>query len=303
MLRSLLLFLSIVGVPTAFQTDQGIFDLSTLKYQPGNSIQHEKELLNTHYIPSISPRSLPQNIQAKAAIVVDPNSAYTYFTKAAEQRLPIASLTKIMTGIVILEENNFDEQVVIDFDPQTIEGRKMGLYQNQTFPLRSLLQGIIIHSANDAAMALARHNAGSMEAFVTKMNQKAEILGLKNTHFANSIGLDDPNNYSSAQDLAILSMYALKKPFFRETTQITNTSVYSLSGIEHKLETTNLLLHNSYLPIFGLKTGTTDEAGECFIGLLNTPGKHELLVVLLNSPNRFQEMKALSEIVLKNNNI
>lgn len=303
MLRSLLLFLSIVGVPTAFQTDQGIFDLSALQFQSDNAIQYEKELLNIHYIPSISPRSFPQSIQAKAAIVMDPNSAYTYFSKAAEQKLPIASLTKIMTAIVILEENKFDEQVMVDFDPQTIEGRKMGLYQNEVLLLRSLLQGIIIHSANDAAMALARHNAGNMEAFVTKMNQKAKLLGLKNTHFANSIGLDDPNNYSSAQDLAILSMYALKKPFFRETTQITGVSVYSLSGLEHKLETTNLLLHNSYLPIFGLKTGTTDDAGECFIGLLNTPRKHELLVILLNSPNRFQEMKALSEIILKNNNL
>lgn len=303
MLRSILVLIAVIGVPNslAYETDTNIIELTTQISE--QKWEAEKKLLNVHFVPDNPVVRPAQNVRAKAAFVVDPKSAFVYHEKNAHTKLPIASLTKIMTAIIVLEENNLNDKVLIEFNPDLIEGRKMGLYQYERITVKNLLLGLIIHSANDAAFALAVHNAGSMTAFVEKMNQKAEILGLKNTNFSNSIGFDDPNDYSTARELSLLSMYALKKPLFRKMAGIASLSVYSDTGLEHRIETTNKLLQASYLNILGLKTGTTDEAGECFIGLIETKKGNEVLVVLLNSPNRFQEMKGLSEIVLNNNSI
>ena len=143
-------------------------------------------------------------------------------------------------------------------------------------------------------MALAEYHSGSVDDFVEEMNQRAEVLNLENTHFANPIGLDEAgNHYSTAFDLAILTKYALKNKDFARILQIPRATITSTDGeISHQFEGTNYLL-DSYLDIRGVKTGTTDDAGESLINLARNWRGQKVIAVFLNSPERFQESKRL----------
>ncbi|MFA5948389.1 MAG: D-alanyl-D-alanine carboxypeptidase family protein [Candidatus Gracilibacteria bacterium] len=256
--------------------------------------------ISENEIPPVkNPLMISPIIESKAGLAMDINSGTVLYEKNIHQRLKIASITKLMTIMIILEEDNLDEEVEVSANAAKTSGSVMYLKTNEVITIENLLYGALIHSANDAAIALAEHNSGSVDKFVEKMNDKALKLGLLNTHFSNPIGVDDKNNYSSAYDIAKLARYIYQKQFVKDTAQLKELIVYSKDkSIKHDLKSTNELL-DSYLHIKGLKTGSTDGAGLCLVAIANDDSNDEILTVLLNSPNRFKETKILIDWVFR----
>lgn len=256
-------------------------------------------LLNASPQPVKRADKISPVIDATSAITVDMASGKTLYEKDPNEKRQIASITKLMTAVIVLEENSMDEIVTVSTKAANITGSKIWLYPGEKIAVQNLLYAILIHSGNDAAWALAEHNAKTVEAFIDKMNQKAEKLGLKNTHFENPVGFDAEQNYSTAYDLSILGRYAYRKSFVRHAAVIKELSVTSADGnITHKLENTNELL-DSYLNIKGLKTGHTEKAGLCLIAVSENDFENIILTVILNSPDRFKETKILTDWVFR----
>lgn len=230
-------------------------------------------------------------ISARAGLVADLKTNTILYEKNSLAQLPIASLTKLMTALIILTENDLNEVVTITRESTQVGGASIYLRENQQITIKNLLKGMLIQSGNDAATALAIHNAGTVSEFVKKMNQKAKKLNLQNTSFANPTGFDDPNNYSTAQDLYSLAKTVYSFPVVQEIASIQETRIFSINNtLNHNLVNTNLILNN-YLNISGLKTGTTSLAGGCFIGITNTT--HPQITIILGSPNRFLDTKTM----------
>ncbi|MFH1533930.1 MAG: D-alanyl-D-alanine carboxypeptidase family protein [Nitrospirota bacterium] len=259
------------------------------------------ELLSTKTLePVKDPLFISPIIEAKSSISIDMASDKILFEKNAHERLPIASITKLMTLTIVTEENDPTEVVTISNYAANIEGSQMYLRAGEQISLENLLYGAIIHSANDAAVALAEHNAGSVDAFVEKMNKKAQEFGLENTNYSNPIGLDDYNNYSSSYDIAILSKHIYQNQFVRHAAKLKELEVKSVDGTySHLLQSTNALLGNEYLNIKGLKTGKTDGAGLCLVAVAETDTGNEIITVVLNSPDRFYETKILVDWIFR----
>lgn len=251
-------------------------------------------------IPVKDPVFISPIIQAEASIAIDMKTDKILFEKNAYARLPIASITKLMTILIINEENSPNETVTVSNYAATIEGSQMYLVAGEQIALENLLYGAIIHSANDAAIALAEHNAGSVSAFVDKMNAKAEELQLLNTHFSNPVGLDNFDNYSSSFDIAMLGQIVYENQFIRHAAKLTELEVKSIDGnYTHQLKSTNDLLGDEYLNIKGLKTGKTDGAGLCLVAIAETDTENEIITVVLDSPDRFYETKILVDWIFR----
>jgi len=247
-------------------------------------------------VPIKNPDFIAPVIQSKSSLSMDLRTGLVLFEDNAHQRLPIASLTKLMTTLIVLEENDLEDTVTVSTKAATISGSTMFLRKNEKIALKNLVYGMLISSSNDAAMALAEFNAGSENTFVEKMNKKALALGLLNTHFSNPVGLDEKDNYSSAYDLAKLSRYVYQKTLVQEIATVKEIKVTSLDGkITHDLQSTNDLLDTKFIRIKGLKTGTTDQAGLCIISVAENDSGNNIMTVLLNSPDRFKETKILAE--------
>jgi len=212
-----------------------------------------------------------------------------------DQKLPMASLTKLMTVLIVLEENNLDEIVKVTKEGANVEGTQINVNENEEFRLENLVKAAIISSGNDATQVLAIHNAGSLENFTKKMNSKAKALGMQSTNFKNSTGLDEIDHYSTASDLAILAKATYSNQFIKDTSKIKEITIKNLKGKEYKLKNTNDLL-DGYLNVLGLKTGTTELAGQCLITIVEQNG-NTILNIMLNSPSRFKETKILSQWV------
>ncbi len=237
---------------------------------------------------------------ATSSIAVDMVTGAILQEKNSHEERPIASLTKLMTITIVLEENSLEDVVEISHDAATTEGSIMFLRAGEQITVKDLLLGALVHSANDAAEALAEYNAGSKEEFVKKMNHKALQLGLLNTHFSNPIGLDTKDNYSSAYDLAKLARYMYQKQFVQNAALLKEVKVTSVDGkYTHNLSSTNELLDDEYFNIRGLKTGKTDQAGLCMIAVADNKENDRIVTVLLNSPSRFTESKILIDWVFR----
>jgi D-alanyl-D-alanine carboxypeptidase (penicillin-binding protein 5/6) len=219
-------------------------------------------------------------------MVVDLSSGKTLYGLRPNDPLPPASTVKIMTALVTLEKANLDDVVEVSAAAAATEGSRMGLVTGETLTVRDLLYGLLLPSGNDAAVALAEHVSGTQDGFVAEMNRMAADLGLQATHFTSPHGLDDPSETTSAADLVTLTSAALNSPAFSE---IVKTPAADVAG--HALVNTNELLR-TYPGADGVKTGTTDAAGECLVASVTRSG-HRLLVVLLGSLNRYVEATAL----------
>lgn len=253
----------------------------------------ETSLLELSPIPTLKHEALEPDIQAKAALIMDYDTGLLLYKKNIHEALPMASLTKIMTAILILEDHDLSEVVTVESDFAELEGVRIWLMQGERIRVGDLLKALLVRSAGDATITLAEHHSGTVEDFVKAMNKRAKELNLVHTHFSNPIGLDADGHYSSAFDLAILSKYALHFPAFRAIVRLDEATISSVDNkFHHAFESTNYLL-NSYLDIQGVKTGTTDGAGESLINLARDERGHEVIAVLLNSPSRFQENKSM----------
>lgn len=253
-----------------------------------------EETLPVSMIPVKKPTAIEPIIEAQGAIIVDFDSGEILWEKNANKKLQIASITKLMTAIVALEERNLDESVTVSNRAALTEGSKVWLYSGERISLSNLLKASLIHSGNDAATAVAEHVGGDEQIFVEKMNAKAKELKLFSTHFANPIGFDSLENYSTVRDLAQLARYAYRKPFVRDAVKTKSTTISSINGEQsHDLESTNKLL-NSFLKVLGLKTGHTEAAGLCFVSIIENDRGNRIITVVLNSPARFEETKMLA---------
>lgn len=238
-------------------------------------------------------------INSAAALSYDLTDNKFLFQKNVSQKLPIASLTKIMTAVVALENEDLSEQITIGSRAATIGEDSMGLAAGEKFTLEEVIYGLILNSGNDAAEAIAANSPFGRDNFVYLMNKKAEDLGLSDTHFTNPTGLEgDGRQYSTVHDLLVLTRYALANPEFAK---VAATYQYSIAAsTQHKeyqlYNETNLL--TSYPGVKGVKTGYTDEAGMCLVTYLDYDG-HQIIAILLNAENRRLEMKDLLDYSLK----
>ncbi len=256
-------------------------------------------VLSASAVPQQNPRNIAPIIRARSAIAVDLKTGMTLFEKKSDDHLPIASITKLMTSIVILENHDINEVMMVSKKASQIEGSKAWLAPGEKITVGNLLYATLVHSANDAAYTLAENDSKSISVFVNKMNQRAQDLGLFNTHFTNPIGLDEAANYSSAYDLTVLGRYAYTKNFIRKASALKELEIASTNGKTiHKLKSTNDLL-GSYLKVLGLKTGTTDQAGQCLVAIIENSKGNDILTVVLGSSSRYQETKVLADWVFR----
>ncbi len=238
-------------------------------------------------------------VTAVSGLVYDLATQRTLFDKNSSLRVPMASLTKIMTAIVALEHKKSDDMYMVQ-GRDLVGEDSMGLVNGEALDLKELLYGLILHSGNDAAEVLADNFSGGREAFIESMNLKAQSLGLMNTHFTNPTGLEgDGKQFTTARDLLIITEYALSHfPLFDEVVStfdytIPATNTHAVFYLENE---TNLL--SSYPGVKGVKTGYTPEAGLCLVTYLEYGG-HRIIAVLLGSENRRQEMKDLLDYSLR----
>lgn len=247
--------------------------------------------INASPYPTIKSKALfPQDIFAKAVILMDIPSAVVMYQKNSQMKLPPASTTKIMTALVALDYYDLEKIIMVDaFEKR---GAQMGLAKGDLVTVRSLFYGMLINSGNDAASVLAYNYPGGEVNFVAKMNEKSQNLSLSNTYFANVVGFDDPNHFTSALDLARLATFSLKNPILAEMVANKEKIVTDVSGKKfYYLKNVNKLLEMSP-EVKGIKTGWTEEAGECLVASAEKNGE-KLVSVILGSSDRFLETKRL----------
>jgi D-alanyl-D-alanine carboxypeptidase (penicillin-binding protein 5/6) len=229
----------------------------------------------------------------RAGVAFDLDSGQVLWARRPLKRLPIASLTKIMTAIIVVERTRPDERARVTREALGYTGSGVGLLpKGKRVPVEGLLAGMLLPSGNDAALALADHISGRDRAFVRLMNARARRMGLGCTHFASSHGLQDSNR-SCAADLAALSRVAMGKRRIARLVRRRQTKVpFPIKGRYLYLNSTNPLLHDGFPGTVGLKTGSTDKAGHCFVGVVRRGGR-TIGVVLLHSPSPLSQSKKL----------
>lgn len=241
---------------------------------------HARTAIATHQSPPW--RSAP----AHGILLKELNSGRVLYEHDAGKRMSPASLTKIMSALVILEKGQLDDLVTISPNAARAHKTHLRVKAGQVFRLEDLLKAMLIMSANDACLAAVEHVGGDEAQFVTLMNAKAAALGLADTHFSNGCGFDNPDHYSTAEDLATLSVMALDQPIFRQLVREERAIITPVNGHHaYILHTTNRLLGR--IPgVEGIKTGFTSKAGRCLIAKVSQNGS-ELLLVILNSKRRW----------------
>jgi D-alanyl-D-alanine carboxypeptidase (penicillin-binding protein 5/6) len=223
--------------------------------------------------------------EVAAAYRVEINGAPVW-SKQGTLRLPPASLTKLMTALLVLEQGQLHAVATVGRAAAAETGTHIGLRAGEKFQLQDLLAAALIASANDACHALTDALAGSEARFVQRMNQRAGALGMRDTHFVNACGHDAMGHYSSAQDLALLAHELIKHPLVTELTAKTEARIATLDGARsYEFKSSNALI-GRYAGAMGLKTGYTPKAGKCLVAYVER-GKTRLLLVLLHGKDRW----------------
>lgn len=247
-----------------------------IQYQHPNKIYfklaREPQLNSTHYI------------------LIDATTNTIILSKNKDEKIYPASITKLVTALTALNIYPLDEELTIN--QEYTEGQVMGLKLGEKITVRSLVDALLVYSANDSAFTLANHHQNGEAGFINEMNLLVQKYGFKNTHFTNYDGLQNENHYSTAYDLSQIARLAIKNSIITQTVKQKNITVESVDKtIKHKLVSTDELL--GVIPeIEGLKTGYTEEARGCFIGLINLNGNY-LISVITQSEDRFGDTKIL----------
>lgn len=222
------------------------------------------------------------SVSAASAVVIEAETGTVLFAKNPDERRAMASTTKIMTAILTIEAGDLDRRFTVDPYAIMIEGTSMGLREGDIVSRRDLLYGILLPSGNDAANAAAVSVAGSVSAFADRMNEKAEELGLSNTHFVTPSGLDADGHYTTARDLASLTAYAMKNALFREIVCCKSKQLeFGNPPFKRTLYNSNKML-SRYDGAIGVKTGFTDNARRCLVSAAKRDGVM-LIAVTLNA--------------------
>ncbi len=216
----------------------------------------------------------------------------------AEDRLPQASLTKIMTAVLILERYQPDAVVKISKTAAAALPTKIGLRAGDRMRLADLLAATLVHSANDACRALAEWHSGTEDDFVEKMNARAVQMGLRDTHFANACGFDAPNHYSTARDVAVLAEIAMQNRTFRQLVNREKMTIRTVDGKrKFMFNTTNKLL-GKYEGATGVKTGFTFKAGPCLVAM-SRRNDVKVMIVMLNARNRWPNARQMFDLAFQ----
>jgi D-alanyl-D-alanine carboxypeptidase (penicillin-binding protein 5/6) len=299
MSRSLCVRFSALACFTAFVTSCGGNPPPPIKHRElagGPVVRHENAAAAPAPAPvrvGAIPLTPPPPIFGESAIVVDVESGRVLYAKNADQRRAVASTQKIITALCVLDAGNLDKVVTIAASDGACEPTKLGLKAGETYTRRELLKVLIVKSANDVGRALARDVAGSQEEFAAMMNRKCAALGMRNSRFQNPHGLTEPDQFSTARDMAIAASVAYRSPIIRS---FAATKAYTFrfnNGRTRLLENTNKVLKT--LPYCdGMKTGTTNASGRCLISSGSLNGRSVISVVLKsNTPNIWSDSSKL----------
>lgn len=239
------------------------------------------------------------DLSAQSAILIDADSGEILYGSNYLQKMPMASTTKIMTAVVAIENMPLDTKIKIPETATGIEGSSVYLCTGEILTLEHLLYALLLSSANDAATAIAIAVGGSVDRFADMMNETADRLGLKNTHFENPHGLDGESHYTTAEDLARLTAYALTLPKFREIVSTYKKSIPFDNKENGRLLVNHNKLLRSYSGAIGVKTGFTKKSGRCLVSAAERNGV-TLIVVTLNAPNDWQDHTAMLDYGFEN---
>jgi serine-type D-Ala-D-Ala carboxypeptidase (penicillin-binding protein 5/6) len=233
---------------------------------------------------SIYPADAPQTA-ASSAIMIDAKSGAVLYMKSPDVHRPVASTQKLLTALILVQDGNLDAaDRVIPSDCQ-VEPTKLGFRPGDVYTKRQLLAALLVHSCNDAAVCLARNEAGSLSAFAERMNSKAFSLGATESHFVNPNGLPVPGQYSTARNMARIAFAAYHEPVLRQYMRLTGFSFTYASGRHRYFEATNRLIARS--PMFtGMKTGFTEASGRCLVSSASYGG-HDVILVQLGGTLHF----------------
>ncbi len=259
---------------------------------PALGMEHHARKQTAHPV-SYAPQPLPwKRIPAHSILLKELRSGRILFEYDVEKRLSPASLTKIMSALIILEKGRLDDLATVSRNAARAPKTHLRLKVGEVFRLGDLLKAMMMVSANDACLAAVEHVGGDEAQFVKLMNAKAMALGLSDTHFSNGCGFDGPDHYSTAEDLATLSEVAMRNAVFRNLVKEEREIITPVSGYRaYVLHNTNRLLGR--IPgVVGVKTGFTSKAGRCLIAKVSQNGS-DLLLVILNSNRRWNTAKSL----------
>jgi serine-type D-Ala-D-Ala carboxypeptidase (penicillin-binding protein 5/6) len=233
------------------------------------------------------------NVVAQSAALIDSFTGEFLYLKNENAIQYPASSTKILTALLVIEAGDLDKLVTVDISDTKVEPTKLELQPGEQYTRRQLLYGLLLKSANDVAMTLARDNAGSVDAFAEKMTRRAAELGATNSHFANPNGLQDLTHYTTARDLALIARAAMEQPFFRQLVSTVYYTWKSPKGVVYQLRNHNRLLRH-FAGCNGLKTGYTSAAQQVLVSSALREG-HEVISVVLHTdkPGIWDDSKAL----------
>ena len=240
----------------------------------------------------VDPSKEPTVVAQSAALIDSFTGEFLYLKNENAIQYP-ASSTKILTALLVIEAGDLDKPVTVDISDTKVEPTKLELQPGEQYTRRQLLYGLMLKSANDVAMTLARDNAGSVEAFAEKMTRRAAELGATNSHFANPNGLHDLSHYTTAHDLALIARAAMEQPFFRQLVSTVYYTWKSPKGVVYQLRNHNRLLRH-FAGCNGLKTGYTRAAQQVLVSSALREG-HEVISVVLHTdkPGIWDDSKAL----------
>lgn len=261
------------------------------------NLTQEKTITRALETNSFTPTKYPEliesdptpNVSAESVVILEPKSFKILYAKNPQNKLYPASLTKLATALTALSYYSLDE--VITVPAINVEGVVMGLREGEKIKVKDLLFGLLIKSANDAAIALSNNQKINPDQFIYSINETVLSLNMKSTHFNNSTGLDDTEHYTTAHDVALLGAQVANNPIISEIVKIKKAIVTDIGKkYWHELENVNSLLGER--GVEGIKTGWTEKAGQCFLSYSKKDGK-TLISVVLNSQDRFGETRLL----------
>jgi len=239
-------------------------------------------------------------LNSRVALIYDRASGRILYEKNGNKQTPMASTTKIMTAIIVIEHGNLEEIVNINAKAAGTGGSRLGLKKNDKITVRDLLYGLMLKSGNDAAVALAIHIGGSIEGFAELMNNKAQEMGLVNTHFVTPHGLDMEGHYTTAYELAKITDYALKIDKIKEIVS-TKTYTVTINGYSKNIANTNELL-GSLNGVYGVKTGFTNGAGRCLVTVCKRGDLDIITVVIGADTKKYRTQDSIKLIEYANKN-
>lgn len=253
-----------------------------------------EQLSQEEFIEVVNQSTDEPVLNSRIAVAYDRKSGNVIWGKDEHKKSAMASTTKIMTSILVIENCDLNQTITVSSKAAGIGGSRLGLKTNDKITMRDLLYGLMLKSGNDTAVAIAETVGGSVEGFAELMNQKAQELGLENTHFVTPHGLDDPEHYTTAYELAKLADYALNNETFAKIVNTKNYTV-TINGYPKAISNTNELL--GYLDgVNGVKTGFTNNAGRCLVTSINRNGFEIITVVLQADTKKFRTADSIKLI-------